>query len=697
MQEFSTHRLDHTSAGYRPEIDGLRAVAVVAVIAHHFSALLLPGGFLGVDIFFVISGYVITRSMDRHRNASFQDVFLGFYTRRIKRLVPALIFCIFVTAFVGALFIFVSPESPEYSYSLVAGIYSLLGISNLYFLMQSTNYFYPSAKTSLFMHTWSLGVEEQFYILFPALYWFSSRMKGQGLLRVKRPLFVMIAALAVVSFGFWVWLNRASPDRAFFLMPARFWELGAGCLVAVAARSDVVRISKVVRLGGPWLAASSMVAALMLPVSSQLYTTPLVVVATCAMIATMAPGHHLFRLLSSRTAVLIGAISYSLYLWHWPVLSISRWTIGISWWTAPFQLTLMLAFALLSYLLVERPLRRAQWSQSRLVTVAIGVFALFCTASILHLLNTRFEGTLYTGVPARLAAKGVETLLDEKLDNGRLLWRARACVLTADHEVGKAIDSATCMLQPTPTLPTRRFVVIGNSYSAAEFEMYSVLSELGHGSVVATSTWGASPVPDITNVSPWSKVNEYYWRTIVPRLVDQLSEGDVVIAINDLQELTPTSWREQDIEKLSQLESGLRRLAAQLETRGVIMIFQTANPPIRDAQCSPDMARTQWFTLGRKSPVCIYTTRHDALKRRERLAEVLGAVERQHSNFHVLDLFPVMCPDEMCGIYNSDDVPLYRDRSSHSSIEANYLARSQFLRAVGRAIERSQSDRGKAR
>ena len=176
---------------YRPEIDGLRAFAVVAVIINHFNKDLLPGGYLGVDIFFVISGYVITSSLFERPSRNFKDFISGFYERRIKRLVPALSVFVLITSIVICLF------NPDPQLSIKTGFTSLWGLSNLYLLKQSTDYFSQSSELNVFTHTWSLGVEEQFYILFPLLIWLSGF--GRQTKNGSRNLFLVVVSLSIAS------------------------------------------------------------------------------------------------------------------------------------------------------------------------------------------------------------------------------------------------------------------------------------------------------------------------------------------------------------------------------------------------------------------------------------------------------------------------------------------------------------------
>jgi peptidoglycan/LPS O-acetylase OafA/YrhL len=685
VSEPASH-LTLSSSKYRPDIDGLRAIAVAAVIANHLWSGPLPGGFLGVDMFFVISGYVITTSLSQHHGSA-RELFLGFYCRRGKRILPALLVCVMVTCLAGALFI--NPESSEYSGSMKAGIFAIFGLSNIYFFAQSSNYFEPSAAWNLFTHTWSLGVEEQFYLVFPLLLWMtgytSRRPNGWSSLWATQ------VVLTLLSLALYVWLNLRSISGAYFIMLPRAWELCTGSMMALACLSGP-RLQEAAFELVPWLSLFIIAAALFIPASLQLYGTVAIVAGTAALIMTLRPGHWLYRALTVRTLVRLGLISYSLYLWHWSVLVIARWTVGVDWATAPFLLAATMGLATASYVLIERPLRRAKWSSSDAVSIGYGLSAAALTAGSIVVVQTALSRALYTGTPAPLAAKGMTTLIDDKWQAGVLEWRPRDCVMTSNDDVGKTIDVDRCTLRGTQKpASTRRFLVIGNSFSTAEFEMYSVLAEDGLGSVTATSSWGGPAVRELLKESsPWFKAHAYYWDSVIPALFAHLERGDFVIMINDLFELTPVTPSPAD---LALLRTGLQRIAGDLQRKGVQIIFQSQNPFMREAGCTPDMAKRQWFNAVNAVSLCKYYSKSQSIERIRPLSDVLEEIGNTNPNFHVLDLFPVLCPGDVCRLYNEQGVFLYRDQVSHPSIEANYLARPLILSAVNGAIASLQRNK----
>jgi peptidoglycan/LPS O-acetylase OafA/YrhL len=368
----------HRNAAYRPEIDGLRAVAVVGVILNHFSEGWLPGGYLGVDVFFVISGFVITASLARRPAEGMGDLMLGFYSRRVRRLLPALLLCVGITALLLTL------VSYDPGQMLGVGWRSLFGFSNISLYRLAVDYFRPAAALNPFAHTWSLGVEEQFYLLFPLLIWFSgfARNGAAGSRRLVL-LLLPLSVLSLVVFG-----QRLGVDfpAAYYLLPSRFWELGVGCLVFLllqrrspqgenieAAASDDLEADQArwplpplpLLLGLGVLMAAPLDFGLLPVVSS--------VAITALLLGCLRPSTAAHGWLSTPPLVFVGLLSYSLYLWHWSVLSLSRWTIGVHPWTMPLQALLIVLLAYLSWRFVECPCRRTPWWPQRWRVVASGL------------------------------------------------------------------------------------------------------------------------------------------------------------------------------------------------------------------------------------------------------------------------------------------------------------------------------------
>ncbi|MCS5691818.1 acyltransferase [Cyanobium sp. FGCU-6] len=379
---------------YRPEIDGLRAIAILAVIINHFDKRALPGGFLGVDIFFVISGFVITGSLLARQFDHSTDFYTGFYVRRIKRLWPALIILV---AIVGFLICLVNPNP---GLSLQTGLASLIGASNLLLYKLQTDYFASSTDLNVFTHTWSLGVEEQFYVVYPFLFW--SCGLGRRRQAAATAFVYILAALSLLSLCLYVWLKPDHPDAAFYLMPSRFWEMGLGCLACFWMRNSRRSLVDGHRWLTPLICLLMVGVALVIPPSTSPFATIIAAVSTTILLVSISSNSFLLNFFSTPKLVWVGLLSYSLYLWHWPVLSLSRWTIGIHWWTIPFQLLLIVLIAYGSYRWIEKPLRHATWSRTSWGTFAFGAGASFACAGFLLVLAKPLEGRLFLGSSNRL-------------------------------------------------------------------------------------------------------------------------------------------------------------------------------------------------------------------------------------------------------------------------------------------------------
>ena len=662
---------------YRPEFDGLRAVAVLAVILNHLDSRLLPGGFLGVDVFFVISGYVVTSSLARAEESSWSAWLATFYSRRVKRLLPALVLCVVGTAIAGRLLI----RGPEES--LRTGMAALAAASNLYLWNQATDYFSPSADLNLFTHTWSLGAEEQFYFVFPcllALCGFAHRLSEKREARAMAAILV----LTIASLSYFIFLSGPRPASAFFLMPARFWELGLGALAFLAA--ERWPRSAAPTWSGPRATLSLLVilGALFLGKEQQTNATLLVGFLTASLLWSLQGPSLARRALSMSVLVRIGLISYSLYLWHWPVAVLARWTVGISLGIAPLLILLIGALAAASYSLVERPLRHARWSASALGTIGRALLGSLLAFAVLNWLLLPLAGSMFLGDRSRqvqLQQRGAVSLGEPWSHNGKVVWEAGRCVLQTSRDVGKAVEFDGCTFGDWRNA-RRRVLVLGDSYAVAEIGMLQTLIENGAFSFTVTASWGAAPAKGIASRPGWSEANADYWGRIVPGLVARLRPLDVVLIITDLSEYAPTESSVAASAKVEEVVSAVEAFAEDLSGRQVNLVFQSMIPFMRETGCTPETSVNPWSRLPTAdNPACRFLTRSQTLKRRAEFHQALLRVQQRRTHFRVLDIIDVLCPGSTCRYTSPDGRFLFRDEFGHTSVVGATLA-APTLRSV---------------
>lgn len=338
------------SKSYRPDIDGLRGIAVFAVVAFHAGLPFFNGGFVGVDIFFVISGYLICSIIQREI-AERRFSYVAFYARRAKRILPAL-FAVLLTCFIVATLVMTGAELNDFAKSAIANI---AAVSNIYF-WKSATYFATSAELKPLMMTWSLSVEEQFYLFFPPLLLLLSRFKWTA----TAPLIAMTALSLLAS----AWVTPRYPGGAFFLLPTRAWELGAGALLANYHSQHPVGLPTIPK----WIREAMSVTGLAaLAYSILSFTGNTAFPGLAAMVPVLGtvtlialPGTVVNRaILSNRALVFVGLVSYSWYLWHWPLLSFARMVSDrhITLVTALTLATLSFLIAIASWRFIERPFR----------------------------------------------------------------------------------------------------------------------------------------------------------------------------------------------------------------------------------------------------------------------------------------------------------------------------------------------------
>ena len=330
---------------HRSEIDGLRAVAVIPVILFHAGTSIFSGGFIGVDVFFVISGYLITRLILEELAAG-RFSLRQFYIRRARRILPALLAVIFATT-VGAFILMLPTQYADFSLSSLA---VLLFISNVFF-WQTSGYFAPDARELPLLHTWSLGIEEQYYMLFPLMLMLVWRLG-------KRSAFFCTFLAAIVSFALCEYASHHYINSNYFLIPFRAWELLAGSLCAFFAHGREIKKRNVPSaLGLLLIILSIMTYSESLRFPSAYALIPVLGTALVLLYATA--GSWVERILSWRPLVAIGLISYSAYLWHQPLFALAR--IGLPSVADTYIMLILALVALilgaLTWRFIEQPFR----------------------------------------------------------------------------------------------------------------------------------------------------------------------------------------------------------------------------------------------------------------------------------------------------------------------------------------------------
>ena len=461
------------SADYRRDIDGLRAVAVIPVLLFHANVPGFTGGYVGVDVFFAISGYLITGIILKGIEGQ-RFTIANFLERRIRRILPALLL-VLTASLVAGLALLLPIELGRLGDSLV----STAALSaNVMFWLKS-GYFEVAAEQHPLLHVWSLAVEEQFYLAFPWLLVF--------LVRRRFRLHAAIALLALLSFILCIAMTRAAPSSAFYLPISRGWELLGGAILATP-RIRSVSLSPTTRES---LAATGMVGLLVAffffskETAFPGFAAALPVLATMALVASGAGGEtRVSRLLSARGLVWVGKISYSLYLWHWPLLVFARYrNIGpLSSGQTAFVLGLSVVLAALTFRFVEQPARAGTRIRDRRIIFVAAVVSLLAFAgsgAALRILH---------GLPVRFSQRALDLAAGETDFDPR---RSRCMdVKPSDIRAGHLCRVGASTIKPS-------FVLWGDSHSMS---MAGAVSEVASGQGLSGLVASSGSCPPLLGV-----------------------------------------------------------------------------------------------------------------------------------------------------------------------------------------------------
>ena len=496
----------NSATEYRPEVDGLRAVAIVPVLLFHAGLSAFAGGFFGVDVFFVISGYLITAQLASSEKSGI--ALLGnFYHRRIRRLFPAIAIVSLVTAVIAYLIMTPSQLRPLFSSFTSTQVF----LQNIY-LWQNSGYWDQSLETSPLMHTWSLAVEEQFYLIFPLLFVAKSMRNAKSvLIGVAITIFVLSFFGALIRFG-------TSSTGAFFLLPYRAWELMAGAIVALyqlKGKQFFKTKPNVSRLISNFGMAMIIIAIILGDKSTRHpgLLTLLPVVGTALLIAFGREPSLTTRLLSNKLLVAIGKLSYGLYLWHFPILALWRVDKGTELNGIETTAAMVLTFAC-SYLMwkfAETPSRdRVRTSNKYVAFVATTGFVALVSIGIVGQ-NTVFGKKSNS----ELALLEAQARIPTELDN----W------IEIDFE---SPISGGSMGVTERTSPMGDVVLLGDSHAGALKDSLSAELERLNLSGVAFIRAGCPPVSNVI-MDPPEKFNCTDFNQIIDIVLKDTFVTDVIL------------------------------------------------------------------------------------------------------------------------------------------------------------------------
>jgi peptidoglycan/LPS O-acetylase OafA/YrhL len=640
-------------AAYRADIDGLRAVAVVSVALFHADVAAFSGGFVGVDIFFVISGYLITGIIWRAiQNGTF--TFADFYERRARRILPALTTVLLATSVAG--YWLLLPE--QYASTSRSVVGALLFVVNFVLWRETGDYFAGPAELHPLLHTWSLAVEEQFYLVWPVMLILGWRW-------VRRYMTAAVVVVAAGSFALSCVGALLKPEPTFFLLPTRIWELLVGCMLSMGmfgrpggrSQSEIGSIAGLGLVVGsvafltsktpfPGLGALPACAGAVLVIWSGLRGTPLV-----------------SKLLSVRPVVGVGLVSYSFYLWHWPMIVFYR--LAFPPHQSAYELTGVVASALLvsiiSWRFVEQPFRRRKGKWTR------GVFASGAGAAALMLTGYSLGVTASGGWPERFPREV------QDIASGRQSFAIAGMpcnsISPAEIRTGKL-----CVLGDLRG--TKSFLLWGDSHAQAISPAVATLAEQHGVRLLHASQGGCPPLIGITRLPPFSGAElcrqfnramaEWLlssdvtdvvlvarWNTYATGLPSRGADSRVkqVLRIGD----DSSSFAGAADDNASSLERGLERTFAALVKAGKRVWLLEEVPYI--GYEVPDTLAQLYLTNRPFDLIApdLALHRQEAQRFRDMLLpfEKKGLVVR-------LDPATILCPGAKCDVSRAN-VPLYKD------------------------------------
>lgn len=618
---------------WRADIDGLRALAILAVVCDHADVPFMQGGFIGVDIFFVLSGYLITGILLREIFATHTVRLLDFYARRVKRLFPALATMLFTTCVVATVLLSPAEQLEQTGAAAAASIW----LSNMYFVFAEQGYFDAGSESNLFLHTWSLGVEEQFYILWPFLLLLVVVLAKEN----RKGIIAGLLAILVADFAFGLMLSRTNPMWAFYTMPARGWQFALGGMLAMLTQFSHEPAGTQNRFSNPagWLGLGLVVCSVLMLSETDVYPGARALLPSFGAALLLYAGSGglsapVSRLLATGPMRFLGRISYSWYLWHWPVL-----VMGMTLWpTGPLAFRCALAaFALLlaiaTYFLVEQPLRDSANLQRFPAAVLAGSVVMMVAGYIGASSFWKPMAVAWATSSSQAVYNRIRNDLPAPYAAGCDDWYTSALVRACAFGDANAARTA---------------VLFGDSVATQWFSaLAATYAQPGSRLVVVTKS--SCPMVDVPLY--YARIRAEYvvceeWRNAAIEFIADMEPEAVFVGSAATYDYSEDEWI-----------GGSRRVLEPLSrTAGtVFLIHGSPRLPFDGLMC---LSRKAWqpASIARwtecNAPI---STKPDTM--------VLGALREAGAGFpnvHVVDFGGLLCPQELCSAESNGEV-VFRD------------------------------------
>jgi len=618
----------------RPDIEGLRALAILFVVGFHAGVPGFTGGYVGVDVFFVLSGYLITWLLLTEFESTNRISFVRFYARRARRLFPALALML-VTTMIAAIIIYSPIEQRNTAFT--AGATNLY-VSNFFFAFNSMDYHGPNAQANPLLHTWSLAVEEQFYLIWPLLVLLALRT-GSAQLRRRRLTLVMVA-LAVISFALSIWLTRIRQPWAFYSSPTRAWEFAIGGLTILTGQvTRSQRFRWAGWLGLPLLLAAVIIFTTQTPFPGITALLPVVGTALLLWSGGVDDAAGVSKLLGMQWLQKIGRLSYSWYLWHWPVLifvQAVKSDLGVAGKSACVIAALIPAY--LSFRLVEDPIRRhrvLKWRPVYSVAAAIALCLIATSVAVAW---------------QRLATRAASTPLQLRLNAAHNDWPRSFYDDCLSTFYARGLNQ--CSFNNPDAQNT--MVLFGDSHAAQWFTALDAVSKQEKWKLITF----------IKSACPVANVDFFY--PAIGRRYDECSEwrGQVLQKIKELRPQLIVLTSADGYVKHSMIDAlawsnGLRRTFQDLHDSAdrIVYLRDTPEPGFDVPSC---LSRAVWHGDASGIQRC-------SVPRAAALDDNVYRLEKDAANgfskVSFLDLTHLICPDPACRP-EMNGMVIYRD-SNH--------------------------------